>query len=293
MCVLCLPRQKIEAKMCRKRVDGDTHPATGRRPAVEAIGGRRRRRDEEELEEEEDEYMQFEEEFLMFCAREEEKMAAASSLRSATAVTAKKPRLEKPTKDEEAASEKKSTGGRRIGGKARRRPRKSKHGFRGVHQRTYGRWAAEIRDVIKGSRLWIGTYETAEAAARAYDAEASRIHGPDAWTNFPPPPPPPPPPSTPPPPPPPPPPSPAVTSNTAEPAVALPAAGEPAAAAKAPVPAVLARALEATNGWGFEPYSMGLLGSVSGMLAYGGYDDDDEPEELMPPGDDGGCLWLF
>uniref|UniRef100_A0A0D9Y170 AP2/ERF domain-containing protein n=1 Tax=Leersia perrieri TaxID=77586 RepID=A0A0D9Y170_9ORYZ len=71
----------------------------------------------------------------------------------------------------------------------------SKHGFRGVHRRAYGRWAAEIRDVIKGDRVWIGTYDTADDAARAYDAAARKIHGRHAKTNFPfsdhPPPPPP------------------------------------------------------------------------------------------------------
>uniref|UniRef100_J3NES0 AP2/ERF domain-containing protein n=1 Tax=Oryza brachyantha TaxID=4533 RepID=J3NES0_ORYBR len=72
---------------------------------------------------------------------------------------------------------------RRRGGA--RRPA-SKHGFRGVHQRTYERWAAEIRDtVIKGSRFWIGTFDTAEEAARAYDATARRIFGRNAKTNFP------------------------------------------------------------------------------------------------------------
>ncbi|KAL5225589.1 hypothetical protein ABZP36_012228 [Zizania latifolia] len=60
-----------------------------------------------------------------------------------------------------------------------------KHGFRGVRRRKYGRWASEIRDVIKGERVWIGTYDTAEAAARAYDAKARKIHGSKAKTNFP------------------------------------------------------------------------------------------------------------
>jgi hypothetical protein len=67
----------------------------------------------------------------------------------------------------------------------RRRGEASKHGFLGVHQRTYGRWSAEIRDnVIKVSRLWIGTFDTALEAALAYDAVSRRLYGLNAKTNF-------------------------------------------------------------------------------------------------------------
>ncbi|XP_052171664.1 ethylene-responsive transcription factor ERF095-like [Diospyros lotus] len=58
--------------------------------------------------------------------------------------------------------------------------------FVGVRQRPSGRWVAEIKDSSQHVRLWLGTYDTAEEAARAYDEAARVLRGENARTNFPP-----------------------------------------------------------------------------------------------------------
>ncbi|OVA12502.1 AP2/ERF domain [Macleaya cordata] len=89
------------------------------------------------------------------------------------------------SKEDQEGDEKRSTSIRKGRNSSSSSTTNNGRRFLGVRQRPSGRWVAEIKDSSQKLRLWLGTFDTPEEAAMAYDDAARILRGRNAKTNFP------------------------------------------------------------------------------------------------------------